>query len=538
MNLAESYLQIADGYRDQGHCIKAGTYYRKALKLDPDNFEAHHGLGCVFFVYSHMAEALRCFKRAHELQPESKPILASMASVIQRSGNYEVALKLFLKALEDRPDVAWVYYDVAACFKALGREEDARLALESACRAEPQNAGYNAGMIWLLDQDSRSTPEAGRIMRREWWEKHHLERQILLQRRPGKIRIGFVSGDFRQHSAVFSWSVPIFGLDREKFEVHCYANSQFEDHWSEKFKAVTSWHRISGLTDVGLAKQVVEDGIDILVDLSGHTGGGRLCAFTQRMAPVQALWGDMNGSQVPEMDYILLAPDLGDQKNYVEKIAPLPCALPYAPPADAPDIGVLPATSNGFITFGYFGRWSKVDDKTAHLWGRIVSQTQARLVVKDRVFEAIPERYRALTRMGLAADQVTFMSLSDFATHLAAHSLADIALDPLAHGGGTTTLEASWMGLPTICNYGDRPIRRISASLMRTLKLTSFAADDYEYTAIRWASPAKRDDLVYVRETLRGRMAQSAICNNALYAAHCNRIFEQMHDRYQARLAA
>lgn len=348
-----------------------------------------------------------------------------------------------------------------------------------------------------------------------------------------KIRIGYVSADFRVHSVAFAFQCMLTDYDRKTFEVILYSNTMVEDGMTAKLRRhATDWRNVVALTDDQLVEQIRHDKIDILVDLSGWTGGNRMVAFCKRPASIQVHgWGYLNGTGLPCMDYILLDPVLGQQDQYAEKVAALPCVFHYEPPDLCPDVNALPALKNGFVTFGYLGRWSKVSDETVTVWAEILRRVPtALLYVKDRRFRDPRQKMEARQRFGDVADRLRFAGATGHYYHLQAHQQIDIGLDPFPINGGVSTLEALWMGVPVVCRLGERAHGRVAASVMRTVGLRGWVSgtvEGYIATAEETAL-ADIDHVATLRRSLRGMMRRSVIGDPKAYVAAVEDAYRMM----------
>jgi protein O-GlcNAc transferase len=338
-----------------------------------------------------------------------------------------------------------------------------------------------------------------------------------------RLRLGYISPDFRTHSAAFIFSPIIWGHDRARFEVFCYSSVMVPDPMTTKFKAIAEhWIEAYKLSDQELVERVRADGIDIAIDLAGHTAQTRLPAFVKRMASIQVSgWGYLAAPGIPEIDWHFADPVLippGERHHYVEKIWDLPSVFHYQPPEGCPTLTPLPASANGYVTFGYLGRWSKVMNHTIAVWASILRAVPgSRLFLKDRQFTTLGGQALARARFGDVGDRLDFRGISGHGQHLEAYQRVDIALDPWPMGGGVTVCEALWMGVPSITLVGDRPSSRAGASIMSVASLRGFVARDveaYQSMALAWANLGY---LPALRATMRDRMRGCALSDTVAY---------------------
>lgn len=336
------------------------------------------------------------------------------------------------------------------------------------------------------------------------------------------MKIGYVSGDFRRHS-VANFLLPVLeNHDRSRFETYCYSNNPWDDEVTDRLKTASGqWRRISGLEDPEAAEQIARDGIDLLIDLSGHTAHNRLTLFARRPAPLQATWLGYPGSTgVEAIDYRLVdgVTDPSGDADYCEKLVRLqPGFLCYAPLDPAPAPAMRPTGQP--IRFGSFNNPAKLSRATLDLWGRLLKTVgEAELVLKGKPF-ADPETRRILlerfAERGIAEERIVLLEhIADPVGHMAAYGEIDIALDPFPYNGTTTTCEALWMGVPVIALLGDRHSGRVGASLLTRVGLEDLiAADASDYVRRAAGLAADGNRLAELRRTLRDRMAASPLCD-------------------------
>jgi predicted O-linked N-acetylglucosamine transferase (SPINDLY family) len=282
---------------------------------------------------------------------------------------------------------------------------------------------------------------------------------------------------------------------------------------------------------------VRKDGIDILVDLAGHTAENRLLVFARKPAPVQITWlGYPNTTGMPVMDYRLtdeIADPPGEADQYhSETLIRLPDGfLCYSPPDDAPDVSGLPARQTGRITFGSFNNLPKINEAVIALWSRLLLQIpQSDLLLKSKQFADAHVRQRYLdlfTSHGIEAERITLLQrVSSTAGHLAIYDRVDIGLDPFPYNGTTTTCEALWMGVPVISLRGDRHAGRVGASILTHVSLQELvAADEDQYIRVGIKLARELDELEGLRKSLRARMQASVLCDGRAFARTMENIF-------------
>ena len=306
-----------------------------------------------------------------------------------------------------------------------------------------------------------------------------------------RLRVGYVSPDFRQH-AVALFAEPLLAAhDRSAVELHCYAEVPAPDAVTERFRAIADhWHSTVGLSDAELAEQIRRDRIDVLVDLAGHTAGNRLLTFARKPAPIQVAWllGHGYTSGLSAMDAFLADAELappGADGLFSERLVRLSrIPLAYAPPAEMPDVAPLPALANGCITFGYFGRTVRLNDAVLAAWARILHAVPgSRLMLNSAPFgepagrEQMSARFAAL---GIDPARLELVYTSPQPRTWAAYGEIDIALDPFPHNAGTTTIEALWQGVPVLSLAGRPTVGRFGAAILHAVGLDDWVTNDVD----------------------------------------------------------
>jgi predicted O-linked N-acetylglucosamine transferase (SPINDLY family) len=360
-----------------------------------------------------------------------------------------------------------------------------------------------------------------------------------------KLRIGFVSGDLQLHPVgIFLESVMEHFADGS-FELIAYSTNAKEDDITGRLKQrFDGWRSLVNVSDEQAVQMIRGDRIDLLVDLSGHTVHNRLPVFAWKPAPVQVSWlGYFGTTGLAEMDYVLGDPHVlpvDEESHYVEKTWRLPDSyLCFTPPADDVAVGPLPMTLNGHVTFGYFGKLTKITPHVIAEWSRLLHAVpDARLMLKSHQLGAahacrsIAEQFAA---HGIDASRLMLEGGSPRHEYLAAYNCVDIMLSPFPYPGGTTTAEALWMGTPVVALKGDRFVTHICESVLSAAGLADWIADDedaYIALASAWASQPER--LAVLRAGLREQTLASPLCDARRFAKHLKAAFEGMWTQYAA----
>lgn len=549
---AEAHYNLGRLLKDTGQLDAALASYRKAIKLKPTLVEAHHESGLVLQRQGHFSEALACHQRALELKPGHALALNSIGVILLNTGHPDLAEVSVRRALELKPDLAEAHNNLGNVLEAQFKSEDAIRSYRNALHFKPDDAAFYSNLLFCLSNDSEHGIDAQTLFAEHRRFGEHFERLYCAgwpqhgnSRTPERcLQIGFVSGDLRNH-AVSSFIEPVLEhlAHSPALSLHAYANVLPEDNVTRRLRAhFKHWHTIEGLTDALLAEKIQQDGIDILIDLSGHTAHNRLLTFARKPAPVQASWMGYPGTTgLSAMDYyfadrFFLPPGKFDNQ-FTEKIARLPASAPFLPYRDAPPVNSLPALNNGYMTFGSFNRPNKISRPVVALW----SQLLRALPESRMLLGGLPEqgKYEKLNEWfaqeGIARERFDFHPRSGMDRYLSLYQQVDICLDSFPYTGGTTTLHALWMGVPTITLVGGTVAGRPGASILGHVGLDAFVADDaadFVRKGLSWAGNPV--GLSGIRSELRERFAKSALGHPELVAAGLERALRIMWQRWCA----
>lgn len=433
--------------------------------------------------------------------PDHPKALALLATVYERSGDPGAALPLF----------------------------------ERAVALDPEDLELHSALIFALDQSPDVTLERAYQARRAFNAAVRVSPKLIAphlnDRDPErKLRIGYVSNDFKNHSAAFGWAPVLFAHDRQQFELYAYSCAPGGDWATEVIKGwVPHWRDAAYWDDARLAAQIRTDEIDVLVDLSGHSSGHRLAVFARKPAPVQITgWGYITGTGLDAMDYLFaddvcVRPD--EERWYAEEVIRLPRILTFwaSDPASVGEVQPLPADTNGHLTFGVFNRLGKIQPPCVAAWSEILGRVPtARLTVKSPGLEnraAHDALLEMFVRAGCDVSRLDFYGITQKNEHMKQYGTIDVALDPSPHGGGMSTLEAAWMGVPTLTMPHLQIPSRIATTVAAELGLPYMVADSWpDYVARAVALDGQRDQLRTVRGLLRDLMGVSSFGDHGIYA--------------------
>ena len=547
---AETHHGLAVSLSRLGRYEEAAASQSRVVQLRPEDADAHGNLGNYLSRLGRHQEALRSLERAVALRPEDAGLRVNLGIAQADLHRYSEARDSYLKAIELQPELAEAHNNLGNALVALGQHDAARTCYVRAMELKPDFHDAHTNLIFLMDFLPRTTVAEMQAERRRWADRHaavhRASRRPHTNRRDPErpLRVGYVSADFCNHSACLIFGPVIRRHQRPTFEVFCYSETVKEDTHTALVKACADrWCRSAGMTDDALAERIRADRIDILVDLSGHSAGNRLHVFARKPAPVQVhAWGHVTGTGLEAIDYLLADPVLipaEDRKHYAEQIFDLPCWACLEEPEGLPAPSPLPAASRGFVTYSSMNRSEKLTAATLSAWARILTAVPgARLLFKDRALDEAKTRIELLQRLervGIAPARVTLLGGTSRAEHVAVYQGIDIALDPFPQGGGVTTAEALWMGVPTVTIAGAVPPSRGTAALMSALGLREWVArDEQEYVRVATRAAGNLDELATLRASLRERLGRSPVGNPELYCRAVEAAYRTMWRRWCA----
>lgn len=531
-----------------GRAEQAVEALRKAVKQRDDLPEIHNNLGNALRACGRSSEAAGCYKQALKLRPLYPEALNNLGVLMQEQGNVDTAIDAFRQALALAPDNALVHTHLGAAYAAKGALTEAVTAHREALRIDPElaaahnnlgialkdqgllgeardayaralehdaeNAEVHSNLLMCLSYDPAMDGPALLERHRGWAARHETPGSAEFDRAfdPERvIRIGYVSPDLWTHSVAYFVEPVLEHHDHKRFHVTCYADVERADATTERLREhVDRWHDTASLPDGELFEMIRSDGIDILVDLAGHTGGNRLAVFGRRAAPLQVSWiGYPATTGLTQMDYRVsdpwADPPGATDTWHSEKLLRLPEGfLCYGPPQDAP----LPASGRGDrpLTFGSFNNLSKVSDAVIELWSALLLECrEARLLLKSRQLADDSVRKRIVSAFqlnGIEEERLDLRGrLAAREHHLALYDEVDVALDTFPYNGTATTCEALWMGVPVITLAGQLHAGRVGASLLHQLDLTDWIAQSpEEYVSLVLSVAAQPPERRILRE--------------------------------------
>ena len=541
--------------QDQGRWIDSEVYWRETLRARPDFLAGYLSLSHVLRRQQRAGEALACLRKALEIEPDSVPLNFQVGSVLKDLGRFDEAEASCRRAIALDPSSAVGWNNLAAAHGNLGivlqnqgRLHEAEASMRRALALNPADATAHGNLLFVLNYhpdktgdevfaEYRAYDENFCVAQRQAWRPHANARTA------GRVlKVGYVSPDFRSHSCANFLEPLLSRHDKRQVRVYAYAELLREDAATARYKSyVDHWVPTRGMGDDALAERIRADGIDILVDLAGHTGGNRLGVFARKPAPVSLSWmGYGCTTGLSAIDYFLTdeasAPQ-GSERYFAEKPWRLPTGWVYRPAGAAQmgDVSPLPAAQNGYVTFGTLTRAVRVNHRTVRVWAELLKRVaHARLVIDSRSYgdaetqEELAERFVA---QGIGRERLLIGCHSPPWDVLRG---IDIGLDCFPHNSGTTLFETLYMGIPYV-TLADRPsVGCLGSSILHGIGHAEWIAHSEEdYVAKAAALAADPARLAQIRGRLRPEMQASALMDEAAFTRNVEAAYRQMFDQWR-----
>ncbi len=525
--------------------------YRNSIIRNPAYAEAYQNCAVIFQETKRFKEAIDHHEKVIAINQGHALGHFSYGVTLHRVKQFERAILKYDKALSLRPDYAHAYHNRSVALRELMRFEEAMNNAAMAVRCDQNyfdaynNLFFTASYLTNPDRLSvsgslrafgSSVSKAAKFNYSTWNSTAS----------PDQLRIGFVSGDLRSHSVAFFLENVISSLSQSSLFLIAYSNNSDEDHVTSRFKALFSEYRsLVGLSDEEAAALIHADGVQILIDLSGHTALNRLPVFAYKPAPVQFSWlGYWATTGVEEMDFVLgdafVAPP-EEASHFSEKIKRLPeCYICFTQPEEDVDVNDLPALQNGYITFGCFNNFSKVNEAVMALWAKILLAVEgSRLFLRAEQLadpNFISSTVAFFASRGIPQERLSFEGTSTIRRYLEAYNKIDIALDPFPFPGVTTSVQSLWMGVPVLTKKGDRFVSHAGETIAHNSGLKDWIAqDDADYLAKAVHFSSNVQSLARLRSCLRGQVLASPLFDSERFARHFEDALFEMWEEYKHR---
>jgi predicted O-linked N-acetylglucosamine transferase (SPINDLY family) len=554
---ADTHINLGIALKGLGQLDDALASYRKAAEIKPDYVLAYYNLGNTQKDLGQLNDAVASYRRAIEIKPDFAGAHNNLGGVLRDLGQLDAALASYRRALELKPDIAEAHNNLGGVFKDFGQVDAALASYRRALELKPDFDEAYSNLLFLYAYQGLIDPDEY-LAQASNWERACVPAQVrqearhrVFQRLPltgRRLKVGYVSGDYRQHAVSYFVEQLFAHHDRARVELYAYSTQGKRDAVTDRLQALAEhWVQCAAISDDAIREQIEADGIDVLIDLSGHSAHNRMGVFARRAAPVQAYYlGYFASTGLTEMDYWIgdefLTPPETDS-HFSEQVWRLPHISWSYEAKNAPAPAWHPDPGDA-VWIGSFNNLGKLTPATLALWAQVLhALPEGRLLLKTKELADAGNRRRILDAManhGIQPDRIELQDRSitpDWPAHMAYYNRLDIALDPVgAMGGVTTTCDTLWMAVPVITMQGDRVASRATAAILGAIGHAEWVArSEAEY--IDKVVSLARD--VQQRKTLRSaqrqRMIDSPLCDAKGLALSLENAYEEMFERWLQR---
>jgi predicted O-linked N-acetylglucosamine transferase (SPINDLY family) len=542
MTVQEQY-ESALSHHQAGRLAEAEAIYRQVLAQRPNHADALHGLGELAGQTGWLDQAVNLIRRAIAICSTNASYYNDLGKFLKDQGQLDQAIASYRQAIRLKSDYPIAHSNLGSALACVGQLDEAIAAYRQALRIEPDYASAASNLIYIAQfhpgYDAKMIYEENLRWNQQYAEplKKFIQPHTNNREPDRRLRIGYVSPDFREHCQSF-FTIPLLSNhNREAFEVFCYADLRRPDAITERIRGYAQvWRSILGTTDAEVARTIREDRIDLLVDLTMHMARGRPLVFARKPAPVQAAWLAYPGTTgLSAMDYRLTdpyldPPGLNDQ-FYSETSIRLPDSFwCYDPLVTELLVNPLPAQTNGHVTFGCLNNFCKVNEPVLRLWAQVL-----KTIPGSRFMLYCPEGshrqplLEMLQRDGISPDRIELIARRPRLQYLELYHRIDVGLDTFPYNGHTTSLDSYWMGVPVVTLVGRMVVGRAGLSQLSNLGLPELIArTPQQYVRIVADLAGNLPRLAELRRTLRARMQASPLMDAPRFARNIESAYRRM----------
>jgi predicted O-linked N-acetylglucosamine transferase (SPINDLY family) len=545
-NFPDASYNLGNALKDHGQLTEAIASYRQSLFYNPGFAEAYLKIGNVLIDLDRIDEAIASFRQTLVLQPAYAEAHYNLGTALIEKGLVDEAIASFRQALMLKPDHVDTLCNYARARLGQGHCDEAIACYRRAILLKPDYLIPNTSLLFALQnnatcsaqelfQEHLNFAERFEAPLKRFWQPHSNPRE-----HGRRLKVGYVSGDFCNHPVAYFLDPILACHDKAQVEIYGYYNHTKHDAYTDRIHArMDHWLPCKTLSDEQLAERIRADGIDILVDLSGHTAHNRLLVFARKPAPVQATYIGYPGTTgLSSIDYRISDPWQDPpgltERYHSETLVRIPGGMAFSPYDNAPDVNALPALTSGALVLACLNNMSKVGPAVINLWARILhALPQARLMLGNMTESGLRQHVTDIFgQAGIGPERLILQPRVSVTDYLAIHHQIDLALDPFPYNGGTTTMHSLWMGVPVITLAGDHAVSRLCAAHLSRVGLDEFIThteDEYLQRTIQFANDLPA--LNQVRQSLRARMSAPE-CQPATITRHLEAAYREMWQKW------
>ena len=531
-NHADAYNNLGVALKELGESGKSITCFKKAIKIQPNHADAYNNLGTEFKQLKEYKKSIYYYKEAIQIKPNFSVAYSNLGNAFKGLGEYDKAINYQEKAIQINPEYAEAYYNLATIYEELNEFEKTVSYYQKTIEIQPNHSYANSNLLFNICWSNNNT-EYLKVAKKyyETIPKYDQKRSTYYKTSSRKnIKVGFVSGDFRNHSVVFFLLDTFKYLRKKKIKLFAYSNNAYEDDFTKLIKHYfDNWISVIYKTDKDLINLIRKDNLDILFDLSGHTANNRLTVFKNRCAPVQATWcGWAASTGIKEIDYIVgdkYATPLSDQIKFTEKIYQLKKIWQCSSISNLDfKVPFIKKNNEKYVIFGSFVNTIKINETVVNVWSKILNQIpNSKLFLKCNSFD-IPEiRKKFIKKFDnnkVNKNQLIIEGKSSMVEYLDCYNKIDIVLDTFPISGGAPSFDASYMGVPILTKINEDSFQfRIGESINKNLNMSEWITkdqDDYVQKAVKFSE--NKNHLINLKIELRNLALKSSLFDSKNYS--------------------
>ena len=530
-NHADAYNNLGVAFKELGEDSKSITQYQKAIEIQPNHADAHNNLGTVFKELNEHKKSIYHYEKTIQINPNSPIAYSNLGNAYKWLGEYEKAISWHQKAIQINPKYADAHYNLGTVFDGLNEFEQATGFYTKAVEIQPDHPLANANLLFNTCWSNNNNKYLK--IAKKYYETitRYDEKELINYKAPTQkiMKVGFISGDFRNHSVIFFLLDTLKYLRKKEIKLFAYSNNFNEDNFTKLIKQYfDNWKLVIHKTHKDLINLIRKDSLDILFDLSGHTANNRLAVFKNRCAPVQASWcGWLASTGVKEMDYIIgdkYATPLSEQNRFTEKIYHMKKIWQcYSTSESLSKPAAIKKNKEKYVIFGSFANNMKINENVINTWSKILNALpNSKLFLKCTSF-SIPQAKENFIRKinnKINKSQLIIEGKSSRSEYLDCYNKIDIVLDTFPSNGATTSFEASYMGVPILTKTNEENFGfRAGESINRNLNMNEWIAkdeNDYVQKAIKFSE--NKNYLINLKIELNNLALKSSLFDSKNYS--------------------